>query len=329
MKALVTGSTGFIGLNIIESLLRENHEVLVYVRENSNTKYLDQFQVGMRRGELSDRRSLQQAMTGVDGVIHTAGNTSCFNRDYDTLFQVNVEGTRSVVEAAIAAGVKRLVYTSTTSTIGARNSTGDPSDENRELSGFRARSPYARTKRMAEQLVLSAIARGLEVVILNPAEVIGAYDHNFQWGRMVMAVFADRVPFIPPGGGSFCSAREVGRAHVAALTRGKSGERYILAGEDKDYAGFLTVIEEQLDKKFSKPDTHYGLMYWREKLKDKFYPLLGREFMVEPYRLKVFGGHYYFSSRKAQQDLDYQPVNLKAMIADCVDWYRAQGILPA
>ena len=70
-------------------------------------------------------------------------------------------------------------------------------------------------------------------------------------------------------------------------------------------------------------------MYWREKLKDKFYPLLGREFMVEPYRLKVFGGHYYFSSRKAQQDLDYQPVNLKAMIADCVDWYHAQGILPA
>jgi dihydroflavonol-4-reductase len=182
---------------------------------------------------------------------------------------------------------------------------------------------------MAEEIVLAAMNHGVEVIILNPAEVIGRYDHNFQWGRLVMAVFADRVPFIPPGGASFCSASEVGKAHVTALTCGKSGERYILAGDDRNYSQFLELIEQQLAKKFSKPRTHYRRLYWKEKLKDKFYPLLGKEFMVEPYRLKVFGGHYYFSSKKAEQDLGYRPAKLGSMVSDCVNWYRTQGILPA
>lgn len=328
MKVLVTGATGFIGLNIVESLLEEEHQVRVYVRESSNTKYLDRFPVDFYRGGLSDASTLKSALQGVDAVIHTAGNTSCFERDFNTLYKVNVEGTQNIVNAAIAAGVKRLVYTSTTSTIGATNSPSARADENCELDGFRARSPYARTKLMAEKIVLSATGKGLKVVILNPAEVIGAYDHNMQWGRMVMAVFANQVPFIPPGGGSFCSAKEVGKAHVKALTKGDSGERYILAGEDQDYGGFLDSIEMQLDKKFARPEKNYSLLYWKEKLRDKFYPALGKNFMVEPYRLKVFGGHYYFSSRKAEQHLDYQPVSIKSMIADCIGWYRAQGILP-
>lgn len=328
MKVLVTGATGFIGLNIIEALRSDNHEIHAYVRESSNAKYLESFNVCVHRGELDDQHMLKTALKGIDYVIHTAGNTSCFNRDYKTLYKVNVVGTKSIVKAAIDCGVKRLVYTSTTSTIGTGISINEKATEECQLRGYRARSPYAKTKLMAEGIVLSAQQSGLEVIILNPAEVIGAYDHNFQWGRMIMAAFANRVPFIPPGGASFCSAREVGKAHVSALSLGRSGERYILAGEDQAYSNFLKIIEQQLETKISVPSINYTRLYWKEKLKDIFYPLLGKEFMVEPYRLRVFGEHYYFSSQKAVNDLGYQPNSLTSMIADCIDWYRSQAILP-
>lgn len=329
MKVLLTGATGFVGLNIVKALKAEGHDIHVYLRKTSNTQFLDAFDVTTHHGELNDNAALTNAMQGVEGVIHTAGNTSCYKRDHDTLHQVNVIGTRTIVDAAIKAGVKRLVYTSTTSTIGADNSAKDQANEQTPLKGFRAKSPYATTKMLAEQEALRAQKSGIEVVILNPAEVIGEFDHNFQWGRLVMAVFANQVPFIPPGAGSFCCASEVAKAHVAALTRGKSGERYILAGDDRDYLSFLNLISANLKVQFDLPSTNYTSLYWKEKLKETFYPLLGRDSMVESYRIRVFGGSYYFSSSKAEQDLGYTPGKLEDMIANCVTWYRNSGILPS
>jgi len=329
MKVLVTGASGFLGLNIVESLIENGDEVHVYVRQSSNIKYLKPFEVTVHVGELNNDKSLETAMQGMDGVIHTAGNTSCFNRDFNLLYDVNVNGTKSVVNAAIKSGVKRLVYTSTTSTIGGCNSKINIADESCKLVGFRARSPYAKTKQLAEQIVAQANSRNFEVVILNPAEVIGAYDYHFQWGRMVMAICSDQVPFIPPGGASFCSAKEVGRAHVSALTKGNPGERYILADVNEEYNSFLEAIESHFKMHFKRPKVNYNRFYWKERLREKVYPFLGRDFMVEPYRLRVFGGHYYFSSKKSQQNLGYRPASLQRMISDCVGWYQSQGFLPS
>ncbi|AWB65701.1 NAD-dependent epimerase [Saccharobesus litoralis] len=328
MKVLVTGASGFVGLNIVKALQQAGHDTHVYLRASSKRDFLQAFSPTFHTGELTDLAALQQAMQGVDAVIHTAGNTSCFKRDYQHLFKVNVTGTQTVIDAALASGVKRLVYTSTTSTIGAQRNSQNQANEATRLQGFRAKSPYAKTKLLAEQAVLAAQKQGLEVVILNPAEIIGEFDHNFQWGRLVMAVFANQVPFLPPGAASFCCAAEVGKAHVNALTQGKSGERYILAGDDRDYRSFLQLIADSLQTKFDLPNTNYSRLYWREKLKEWLYPLLGRDALVEPYRIRVFGGQYYFSSAKAEQDLGYQPIKLEQMIGNCVAWYRANGILP-
>jgi dihydroflavonol-4-reductase len=326
MHVFMTGANGFVGLNIVAALKEAGHRVTAFVRTASKVTYLEPFGVSIVRGELGNAAEVQQAMQGADAVIHTAGSTSCYMRDLPMLNEVNVRGTQNVVAAAIAHRVKRLVYTSTTSTIGASNGKR-PASEETPLTGFRARSPYGITKRLAEQAVLRAQAHGVECVILNPAEVVGPYDHTMQWGRMVLAVSFNQVPFVPPGGGSFCSAADVGRAHVSALTRGLSGERYILGGENASFSRFLDVTAQVVGRNFDVPRTRYSWLYLQALMQEKLAPLMPGKPVVEPYRMRVFGGNYYFDSSKAEQALAYRSAPLEHMVRDCSDWYRRHGFM--
>ena len=323
MNIFMTGANGFVGLNIVAALVAARHHVTAYVRASSNTAYLEPFGVRIVRGSLDNVGAVTAAMRGAQAVIHTAGNTSCNWRDRPALIEANVHGTQNVVDAAVANAVSRIVYTSTTSTIGAD---GDrPADETTPLCGFRARSPYAITKQRAEQIILAAARRGVECIILNPAEVLGPYDHTLQWGRMVLAVQHDQVPFVPPGGGSFCAATEVGRAHASALTRGRSGERYILGGENASYARFIETAAQVLGRSCRMPHTNYTWLYAKALLQEKLPALVPGQPIVEPYRMRVFGGTYYFDSAKAVRELGYACPPLHQMLHECADWYRRNG----
>jgi dihydroflavonol-4-reductase len=329
MDVFMTGANGFVGLNIVSALVAAGHRVTAYVRTGSNTSFLEPFGVRIVRGSLDDAAALTAAMRGAEAVIHTAGNTSCNRRDLPALLAANVHGTRNVVDAAVATGVSRIVYTSTTSTIGATAGADRPSDESTPLRGFRARSPYAITKQRAEEIILSARPRGVQAIILNLAEVIGPYDYTLQWGRMVLAVQHDQVPFVPPGGGSFCAATEVGRAHVSALTRGRSGERYILGGADASYASFIDAAAQVLGKSCRLPRTNYTWLYAKALLQDKLPALVPGQPIVEPYRMRVFGGTYRFDSAKAVRELGYECAPLTQMLRECAHWYRRNGYFGA
>lgn len=323
----MTGANGFVGLNIVAALMEAGHRVTAFVRPRSNTKYLEPFGVRIVRGELGDAAAVAAAMKGARAVIHTAGNTSCTMRDWPALLEANVRGTENVVSAALANKVSRIVYTSTTSTIGSTGSPVSPANEETPLRGFRSRSPYARTKREAEQIVSAAQEQGLESIILNPAEVMGAYDHTLQWGRMVLAVYFNQVPFVPPGGASFCGAADVGRAHVSALTQGRSGERYILGGHNVSFSQFLTAVSDVLGRPFNLPATNYMGSYLRALLQEKLAPLVPGKPAVDPYRMRVFVGTYFFDSSKAIRELSYDIAPLERMLQDCSHWYQAHGFL--
>ena len=158
MDIFMTGANGFVGLNIVNALIAAGHRVTAYVRAGSNISFLEPFGVRIVRGSLDDVAAVTAAMRGAQAVIHTAGNTSCNRRDLPALIAANVHGTQNVVTAAITNGVSRIVYTSTTSTIGAPAG-AQPADETTPLRGFRARSPYAITKQRAEEIVRSAPER--------------------------------------------------------------------------------------------------------------------------------------------------------------------------
>ena len=327
MRVLVTGPNGFVGLNIVEALTSDGHEVLAYVRPTSNVTYLERFEPHLISGELSDYDRLVDALADADAIIHSAGNTSSYEKDLPVLRAVNVEGTRTVVRAAVSAGVRRLVYTSTTSTIGADSDANRRWAEGEELRGFRATNPYGRTKLEAEHIVLGAREDGLEPVILNPAEVVGAWDHTRQWGTMVLAVCGDQVPFLPPGSASFCYAAAVGRAHVRALTAGRPGERYILAGTDSRFTDFIDCIAEVTGSSYSVDERPYEWHYERALEQERRYPIDGTLPLVDPYRMRVFAGHYLFDCSKAERELDFEVLPLETMVREAYEWYRTNGFL--
>ncbi|SLM64227.1 MULTISPECIES: NAD-dependent epimerase/dehydratase family protein [Dickeya] len=327
MKILITGANGFVGLNVVNALVAANHQVTAYVRASANVSFLEPLGVTLVRGELHDGPRLRAAMDGHEGVIHTAGNTSSKARDWPKLAAVNIDGTRAVIDTALACGVSRLVYTSTSSTIGAHNDPTAEATEATALSGFRAQNPYAKSKLQAEELVYRACDRGLSALILNPAEVLGAYDYSMQWGRMVLAVAYNQLPFLPPGGASFCGARAVGEAHVNALTKGNAGERYLIAGANTRYSELIRAIEAVVPCQAERPQGHYSALYLKTWLQEKLPWLLRGEPVLDAYRLRVFGGVYYFSSAKAERELGYQPCSLSQMVDECVSWYRANGFI--
>jgi dihydroflavonol-4-reductase len=326
-KVFLTGANGFVGLNIAERLTSRGYQVHAYVRPQSKSLYLERLPVKIFRGELDDQPAMRAAMAGCRYVIHTAGNTSTYQTDLPQLIKTNIEGTRAVVETALRNSVERLVFTSTTSTIGACNDRNFQAQEHQPISGFRAGNPYGKTKTNAEEIVLAAQSRGMATIILNLAEVIGAYDHNLQWGRLVLAVAYDQVPFIPPGGGTFCSARCAADAHVNALTRGNSGEKYIIGGVHADFCAFIDQIGAQLGQQFRAPAKSYLWLLLNARIYTKLPRLYKNPPLVDPYRLRVFGGHYYFDSSKARNELGYEVASLENMLAECISWYRENGFI--
>ncbi len=323
----LTGANGFIGLNIARSLIESGYRVKAWVRPLSDIKFLNSMNVEICRGDLKNKDALVEAMMDCDYVIHTAGNTSCDKKDLPALTEVNVMGTKAIVESAIDAGIKRLVYTSTTSTLGSKKEKNNGADESESLKGFRADSPYGQTKQIAENIVLDANKNGLETIILNLAEVVGAFDHNLQWGRMVLAINQDRLPFVPPGGGSFCSATDAAMAHVNALTMGRCGEKYIISGADHSFKEFLEEINQQVQKPCEFPDVNYFNLWFRARLYEFLPWIFKTKPLVEAYRIRVFGGHHYFDSTKAKKELAYQTSSLKKMVRECVEWYSLNGFI--
>jgi dihydroflavonol-4-reductase len=327
MHVFLTGGSGFVGLNIVAELLRGGHQVSAYLRPNARKRYLDRFPVRQIVGRLTDRHVLSAALRGVDAIIHTAGNTNTSRFHLQELEATNVEGTRAVIEAARKVGVKRLVYTSSTATIGSYGKIAKRATESLPLTGFRARSPYARTKCAAERLLMQR-HDVTDCVILNPAEVIGPYDHTMQWGRLVIAVSTEQLPFVPPGGGSFCPAQAVAEAHVAALERGRHGTRYILGGHDVSFARLLNIIAQEVGRP-AKPTSKlpYAVQRWLAKGQESLATFGARGPAVDSFRMRVFAGHHYFDDSLARRELGYAPSSLERAVVDCVAWYRSNGFL--
>lgn len=329
MRVLMTGATGFVGLNVVRALLDAGHEVTSFQRPCARRQYLDRFAVRVVTGQLHDRALLRAALDGVEAIVHTAGNTSCDWRDLAALNEANVASTGALLDAAAARGVRRIVYTSSTATVGSHHSWLRPADESVALTGFRSRSPYAQTKQRAEAMLLGCRG-GPACVVLNPAEVIGPWDHSLQWGRIVLAVAGGQLPFIPPGSGTFCPAADVGAAHVAALTRGRPGQRYILGGHDVTFRRFVELVAEVAQRPVQPQRTApYGLLRAQARIRQWLQPLLGRPPAVDPYRMRVFGGHHLFDDGRARRELGYRPRPLQGAIEECFQWYREHGFLPA
>src|SRR5580700_1202688 len=240
---LVTGASGFLGAAIANCARAAGYRVRVLVRASSprtNIHCDDQVAVG----DLRDRTSVTAALHGARYLVHAAADYRLWAPSPDDILRNNVEGTRTLMEEALRAGVERIVYTSSVATIGLRK--GEPADETRPLAADKAVGAYKKSKVMAECLVDDMIMRaGLPAVIVNPSTPIGPRDVKpTPTGRIIVEAASGRMPGFVDTGLNLVHVEDVAIGNVLAAERGRIGERYILGGENLSLAEILAAVAD-------------------------------------------------------------------------------------
>jgi nucleoside-diphosphate-sugar epimerase len=324
--AFVTGGTGFVGINIVDVLLKGGWSVTALHRARAEVSELEARGVALAEGDITDPASLARAVPReVDAVFHAAASLSLWSRRNVEQEAINVGGTRNVVAAARAAGAKRLIHTSSISAYGMQNGR---IDETAEQLGRISWLGYQRTKYLAEEEVRAGIGRGLPAVILNPCSVVGAHDRT-GWARLIRMVADGSLPGVPPGSCSFAHVGEVAKAHVAAVDKGKVGENYLLGGTDDTYLGFVRTIGRLLGREV----TVKAFAPWQLKLYARLLAgvamVTGKEPRVTP-ESAMFGCRNLFADcAKAERELGYEAVPLEDMLRESIDWLRGAGLIDA
>ena len=244
MKALVTGSTGFVGGNIVRALIAEGVSVRALMRGTGNPLALRGLPVESVRGDLEDPDSLRAALRGCTVVFHAAALNAFWDRDRGRFHRVNVQGTGSVLAAAEEAGVERVVHTGTWAVIG-RPPTGEAATEDTEPRPEDLRGLYRQTKHRAEQIVRAAVARGQDVVVASPTVPVGPGDVKpTPSGRIVLDFLRGRMPAYIDASLNLIDVEDVAQGHIAAWKRGRTGERYILGNRNMTLLEMLKMLEE-------------------------------------------------------------------------------------
>ena len=323
-SAFVTGATGFVGLNLVQQLMAEGWDVTALHRPTSDLTFLNRFGPRLALGEITDRASLIAAIPqGTDTLFHVAGNTSMWRKGDAEQTRDNVEGTRNVVEAAKAKGVRRLIVTSSISAYGPVS--GEVTEETPSMAA-KSSVNYERTKWQAQEIALAAVGDGLEVVVMQPGAIMGAYDIG-TWSRMFVMVRDGKLPGVPPAQLSFAHVREIVGAHIAAADKGVNGGQYLLAGENSTMLALVTEVGQLLGKSVPKKALPLGLMRVAATVGGFVSGLTGKEPGITAEMVEAFSHPMTTTSAKAQRELGYKIVPLKVMVKDCYDWMVAEGRL--
>jgi dihydroflavonol-4-reductase len=323
--AFITGSTGFLGLNLIEVLSKGEWEIHALHLPGEDLHYLSQFNVNTVMGNILDYQSLRKSIPErIDVVFHVAGDTSMWNKNNDRQFKINVIGTRNMVKAAIEKEAGRFIHTSSVSAYGYHPD--QIISEKTVSNALTCGMNYNITKYQAEQEVKQGVAKGLDAVILNPCNIIGPYDRA-NWSQIIRAILQGKMQGIPPGTGTFAHVKDVANAHIVASEKGIPGENYILGGTVASFKEIFNEIEKILGK---EPSTE---ILTRTKLKLAMYlfqlkSLIDhKEPMVTPAKFKRLVGTLTCDDSKARQQLSFATVPLRQMLADSYDWLVRENLL--
>ncbi len=328
MTVLITGATGFVGSAVLRHLVAAGHRVRALVRRDSDRRNIEGVPVEIAIGDLAEPASLEPAVAGCSGVFHVAADYRLWAPDPDGMYRTNVAGTTSLLRAAAAAGVTRMVYTSSVATLG-HTADGSPADEGTPATIDDMIGPYKRSKFMAEAEVRRLVDEdGLPVVIVNPSTPIGPRDIKpTPTGRMVVEAAAGRMPAFVDTGLNVVHVDDVAAGHLAAFERGAVGERYVLGGEDmtlRDILGEIAAITGRRPPRVRLP---HGLVLPIAYLAEAWARWRGGEPFATVDGIRMARARMFFSSQKARDALGYRPRPAVEALADAVEWFRLNGYL--
>jgi len=335
MRILVTGSTGFIGASLCRALVAKGHQVRAFHRPTSTLRLIDDLPVEHFLGDLTQPDTLAPAMEGMEAVFHVAALIGSGQDEEGRMYAVTVEGTRSVLRTARLAGVRRVVHTSSVAALGvpelispATGSGGKAMfmDENHTWNLRPDYWPYGYSKYLAELEVQKALAEGLDVVIVNPTYVIGPGNIYGQTNSTVVAAARQKLPALVEGGLNVVHISDVVAGHLAALETGRTGERYILAGENLTIVQLIRKIADVAGVSAPNLILPGGLVRSLGWI-----AILAQSIMDLPInaRLSHMAGYYfYYDNSKSQIELGLQPpCTADQAILDAYNWFVQIGAL--
>jgi dihydroflavonol-4-reductase len=327
-KTLITGATGLVGSAVAKRLLAEGFAVRALVRPASQRFHLDGLDLEFVTGDIRDPVSIGRAMQGIRYVFHVAADYRLWARDPNEIFAANVDGTRVVMEAAKAAGVERVVYTSSVATLGLRDD-GGSADETVPLATEDGIGAYKRSKIAAERLVEAMVANdSLPAVIVNPSTPIGPRDVKpTPTGRIVLESARGRVPAFLDTGLNLVHVDDVAEGHLAALRRGTIGERYILGGENVLLADMLADIARMVGR---RPPTWLiprPLAMSVAVVAETTARLTGRAPFTTLDGVRMADHRMFFTAAKAERELGFRARPYREALKDAIDWFREAGYL--
>ena len=326
MKCFVTGSTGFLGSQVARALLGRGAELRLLVRSSSRLDNIADLNAERVVGDLRDIESLKRGMSGCEVVFHIAADYRLWAVNGQELYDSNVEGTRNILSAAKASGVRRVVYTSSVATMGFGNN-GRLTDENTPVTLSNMIGDYKRSKFMAEQLVIETARAGQDVVMVNPTTPIGERDIKpTPTGRIVVDFLKRKFPAYVDTGLNLLDVHDCAEGHLAAMEKAKPGERYILGGENLTLKQILDKLAAITGLPSPKIELPYAVAY-ATGVVDTLVTgkLRKREPRVTLDAVRMGRKKMFVSSAKAERELGWTAGPVDDALRRAVDWFRANG----
>ncbi len=328
MKIFVTGATGFIGSRVVRRLLEKGYEVKVLVRKSSRLDNIKDLPLEIAYGDITDYKTLEDAIKDCSVLFHIAADYRLWVPDPKRLYKTNVEGTVNVMKAAIKRGVERVVYTSSVATLGL-NPDGSPADEETPVTVKDMIGHYKRSKFIAEEKVREMIKKeGLPAVIVNPSTPLGPGDIKpTPTGKMIIEAASGRMPAYVDTGLNIVHVDDVAEGHILALEKGKTGERYILGGENMTLKQILEEIARIVGRRPPKIKLTPSLVLPFAYIAEFFARLTGKEPFVTVDGVLMAKKKMFFSIEKARNELGYSPRPAREAIKDSIDWFMQKGYI--
>ena len=325
---LVTGATGFVGSAVLRALVERGETVRVLARPSSPRRNLDGVACEVVEGDMTDAASMTRAMQGARQLYHVAADYRLWARDPGELRRANLTGAQAVMDAALTAGVERIVYTSSVATLRAADA-ATVVDETAPLAEAEAIGAYKQSKVAAERLVEQLVSeRGLPAVIVNPSTPIGPRDIKpTPTGRMVLEAAQGKIPAFVDTGLNLVHVDDVAAGHLMAMERGRVGERYILGGQDLSLRDMLAEIAALTGRKAPTLALPRGPLYPLAYAAEAVAQVTGKEPMLTRDALKMASHHMFFSSAKAERELGYVARPHVEALEGALAWFREAGYL--
>ena len=327
-RVLVTGASGFVGSAVLRALEGRGLTLRALARATSPRANLTGLDCEIFTGDMRHAGDMSRALDGVDLLFHVAADYRLWARDPLEIIRANLEGTRTVMEAALTRGVRRIVYTSSVATLRAPD-TPTPVDETSPLAEGEGIGAYKESKVAAERLVERMIAEhALPAVIVMPSTPIGPRDVKpTPTGRILVEAAMGRIPAFVDTGLNLVHVDDVAAGHLLAMEKGRIGERYILGGQDASLREMLAQIAQLTGRKPPTVNLPRGPLYPLAWAAEAVAQITGKEPFVTRDALRMASHHMFFSSAKAQRELGYTARPYSEALADALAWFRASGYL--